>query len=165
MRLEPWETGFVDRSTRRCGLRCPATTDDHWLVDDAGPAGLTGVAYYAPERMSDGVWNLLVLAVHPNRQGQGRGAALVGRVETELPGRARVLLIETSGPGSPIAACCYDASSTDHTLLIPGHGPPRRDVPCLRPVRRVDGADLAAGWLDQKPGRPTRRASSRYAAR
>ncbi|QDU19573.1 GNAT family N-acetyltransferase [Urbifossiella limnaea] len=70
---------------------------DHvWLTDD--DIGPVGVAYYAPERMTDGTWNLYMLAVHPDRQRQGRGAALVRHVERELSTRgARVLLIETSG--------------------------------------------------------------------
>lgn len=67
-----------------------------WIVDATigGPAGL---AYYAPERMADGTWNLLLLAVSPTVRGAGRGAALVRHVEAELQAEgARVLLIETS---------------------------------------------------------------------
>lgn len=73
---------------------------DHvWLTDDDG--GPVGVAYFAPERMTDGTWNLYMLAVHPDRQRQGRGAALVRYVERALSTRgARVLLIETSGLAS-----------------------------------------------------------------
>ena len=70
---------------------------DHvWLADDdEGPAA---VAYYAPEPFADGVWNLYMLAVHPDRQGGGRGAALVRHVEEALSAQgARILLIETSG--------------------------------------------------------------------
>src|SRR3954464_9485975 len=73
---------------------------DHlWLTDDDD--GPVGVAYYAPERMTDGTWNLYMLAVHPGRQRQGRGTALVRYIEQELAARgARLLLIETSGLGS-----------------------------------------------------------------
>lgn len=72
---------------------------DHvWLTDDDG--GPVGVAYYAPERLTEGTWNLYMLAVRPDRQRQGRGAALVRHVERELAARgARLLLIETSGLG------------------------------------------------------------------
>ncbi len=38
-------------------------SDHVWLVDDDG--GLAGVAYFAPERMADGTWNLYMLAIHP----------------------------------------------------------------------------------------------------
>jgi ribosomal protein S18 acetylase RimI-like enzyme len=73
---------------------------DHvWLTDDDG--GPVGVAYYAPERMTEGTWNLYMLAVRPDRQRQKRGAALVRFVEQALSARgARILLIETSGLGS-----------------------------------------------------------------
>lgn len=70
---------------------------DHlWLTDDEG--GPVGVAYFAPERMTDGTWNLYMLAVHPDHQRQGRGSALVRHIERLLATRGvRQLLIETSG--------------------------------------------------------------------
>lgn len=73
---------------------------DHvWLTDDE--SGLVGVAYYAPERMTEGTWNLYMLAVHPDFQRRGRGAALVRYIERSLSSRgARLLLIETSGLAS-----------------------------------------------------------------
>jgi ribosomal protein S18 acetylase RimI-like enzyme len=70
---------------------------DRWVIDDLG-GRLAGVAYYAPERMTEGTWNLYLLAVAPTAQGAGRGAALVRHVEADLVvAEARVLLIETSG--------------------------------------------------------------------
>ena len=70
-------------------------------MTDAADGGPVGVAYYAPERLTEGTWNLYMLAVHPDRQRQGRGAALVRHVERELVARgARLLLIETSGAGT-----------------------------------------------------------------
>ena len=69
---------------------------DFWLTDDNG--GPVAVAYYAPERMTEGTWNLYLIAVHPDLQGQGRGAALLSHVETALAARGeRILLVETSG--------------------------------------------------------------------
>ena len=67
-----------------------------WLtMDDGAPMAL---AYCAPERMTAGTWNLLLIAVHPDRQEQGHGAALLRHVETELSARGeRLLLVETSG--------------------------------------------------------------------
>ena len=59
---------------------------------------VVAVAYTAPERMTAGTWNALLLAVHPDRHGQGIGAALMARVEALLAARGeRVLLVETSG--------------------------------------------------------------------
>eukprot|EP01031_Cornospumella_fuschlensis_P017490 gene17490-21396_t len=70
--------------------------EEVWLVAEAdGPVAL---AYAAPERMTEGCWNLLLIAVHPDRRGQGIGSRLTGRVEELLAASgARVLLVETSG--------------------------------------------------------------------
>ena len=57
-----------------------------------------GVAYYQPKSAADRVWDLTLIAVRSDRQGQGRGAALMQHVEDTL--RAddqRLLLVETSG--------------------------------------------------------------------
>ena len=70
--------------------------DHRWDVFD--DEGVTGVAYYAPEQLTDGVWNLYMLAVDPSRQGGGQGAALVRHVEEAVAQEGgRILLIETSG--------------------------------------------------------------------
>lgn len=67
-----------------------------WLTNGGG--GPVMVAYYAPERMTDGTWNLYLIAVHPQHQGRGHGAALLREVEAALARRGeRVLLVETSG--------------------------------------------------------------------
>jgi ribosomal protein S18 acetylase RimI-like enzyme len=69
---------------------------DIWLtVDLAGPIG---VAYLAPERMTDGTWNLYLIAVDPGAQGRGHGTAILRHVEALLAARRqRILLVETSG--------------------------------------------------------------------
>ena len=67
-----------------------------WFTDDDSEP--VGVAYVAPERMTEGTWNLYLIAIHPDRQRQGRGAALLRHVEQMLAERGeRVLLVETSG--------------------------------------------------------------------
>lgn len=69
---------------------------DFWLTDDDD--GLMGVVYVAPERMTEGTWNLYLLAVHPDHQRQGHGAALLAHIEQMLARRGeRILLVETSG--------------------------------------------------------------------
>ena len=68
---------------------------DLWFTDD--DHGVVGVAYVAPERMTEGTWNLYLIAIHPDRQRQGRGVALLRHVEKVLTDRGeRVLLVETS---------------------------------------------------------------------
>jgi ribosomal protein S18 acetylase RimI-like enzyme len=71
-------------------------TQDIWLTDyDNEPVGM---AYIAPERMTEGTWNLYLIAVHPDRQKQGRGKALLSYVEQMLIERGeRILLVETAG--------------------------------------------------------------------
>jgi GNAT superfamily N-acetyltransferase len=67
-----------------------------WLTDDDN--GPVGVAYCEPERMTNQTWNLQLIAIRPDRQGQGRGATLLRYVEQTLTARgARILLVETSG--------------------------------------------------------------------
>jgi ribosomal protein S18 acetylase RimI-like enzyme len=59
---------------------------------------IEGVAYYAPEIMTEGSWNLYFIGVHPNAQGKGYGKTLLNHVEQALiKNQQRLLLIETSG--------------------------------------------------------------------
>ena len=70
--------------------------DRFWITDDDN--GVVGVAYCEMERMTDGTWNLQLIAIRPDCQGQGRGATLLRYVEQTLTVRGgRVLLVETSG--------------------------------------------------------------------
>jgi len=77
--------------------------DELWFMANGAPdgAGPIAVAFAAPERMTSGTWNLYLIAVHPDCQSRGVGAALVRHVEHTLAARGvRVLLVETSGlPG------------------------------------------------------------------
>jgi len=73
-----------------------AKTDEIWVTDD--DQGTVGVAYAAPERMTDGTWNLYLIAIHADHQRQGRGTAILNFVECLLAERGqRLLLVETSG--------------------------------------------------------------------
>lgn len=77
-------------------LRKEGDTYPFWLTDDDD--GLVGLAYCEPERMTNGTWNLQLIAVHPSHQRQGRGAKLLHFVEQSLVDRgARILLVETMG--------------------------------------------------------------------
>lgn len=73
--------------------------DHYWIIDDDG--GAAGIAYYAPAQLTEGTWNLHLIAVHPKIQGQGRGRAIMDYVESNLRKRGeRLLIVETSGVGS-----------------------------------------------------------------
>jgi ribosomal protein S18 acetylase RimI-like enzyme len=72
-------------------------TAEFWLTYDDGN-GPVALAYCSPERMTDGTWNLLLIAVDPRRHGQRLGAALMTHVERRLAEQGeRILLVETSG--------------------------------------------------------------------
>jgi len=66
-----------------------------WIVVEE--EGLQAAAYYAPEMMSDGVWNLYFIGVRGAARRRGDGEALVAETERALrEGGARMLLVETS---------------------------------------------------------------------
>ena len=55
------------------------------------------VGYCAPEKMTEGTWNLYLIAVHPQHQGLGYGSAMMNYIEQLLAERGeRILLVETS---------------------------------------------------------------------
>jgi ribosomal protein S18 acetylase RimI-like enzyme len=56
-----------------------------------------GFAYCEPERLTDGTYNLLAIAVDPDRQSRGIGQLIVAAAEQAvLDLGGRVLLVETS---------------------------------------------------------------------
>lgn len=75
-------------------------TPDLWLVAERAGEPI-GFAFCEPERMTAGTWNMLAIAVLPDRQGAGVGSALVAAAEGRLAAAGgRVLLVETAGtPG------------------------------------------------------------------
>ena len=77
-------------------FNCATNSEELWFTDDDD--GPVGVAYTAPERMTEGTWNLYLIAIHPDRQRQGRGTSLLAHIEKVLTERGqRILLVETSG--------------------------------------------------------------------
>lgn len=56
------------------------------------------VAYFAPERLTSGTYNLYLIAVHADYQGKSIGKSLMAFIEQFLKERGeRILLVETSG--------------------------------------------------------------------
>jgi ribosomal protein S18 acetylase RimI-like enzyme len=71
---------------------------EHVCVVDDYEGRLVGVAYYQPKGPGDRLWQLTMIAVHPDLQGTGRGGALLHHVEGDLRSRGqRLLTIDTSG--------------------------------------------------------------------
>lgn len=74
-----------------------ADPNDVWLAAEHG-ASIAAAAYYAPEPLTDGTWNLQLIAVRRDVHRVGIGRAILGRVEADLAARGqRLLLVETSG--------------------------------------------------------------------
>lgn len=58
---------------------------------------LVGVAYFAPEALSNNVWNLYFIAVLPDSKGTGIGKQLVSFTEQQASAAGgRLLIVETS---------------------------------------------------------------------
>jgi len=67
-----------------------------WIVFDDG--AIKAAAYYVPEPLTDGIWNVLMIAVDPTDHGRGIGSQVMRFIEQELANQGvRVLLVETSG--------------------------------------------------------------------
>ncbi|MBD2074601.1 GNAT family N-acetyltransferase [Phormidium sp. FACHB-592] len=87
--------GYLNSNGDSNSLR-DGKADRFWVTDDDDTDGPVGVAYCEPERMTDQAWNLQLIAIHPNYQGQGRGGKLLSYVEETLKARGgRMLLVET----------------------------------------------------------------------
>ncbi|MBC7678845.1 MAG: GNAT family N-acetyltransferase [Pseudorhodobacter sp.] len=69
------------------------------VVEDAADGqGLAAVLYYRPEEAADRAFDLTMIAIRPDLQGSGRGAALMGQAEDDLRRRGqRLLIVRTSG--------------------------------------------------------------------
>ena len=100
--VELFPSEMLDEMT--AGFLAGTGAREFWLtLDSDGPAA---VAYCAPEKMTEGTWNLLLIAVHPEHQKKGFGAALLKQVEGTLVAQGERLLLVGN-------------------LRGPGHAPPR----------------------------------------
>ncbi|HEX8359334.1 MAG TPA: GNAT family N-acetyltransferase [Longimicrobium sp.] len=71
--------------------------EGHGWITDEEQGEVRGVAYYAPAPASSGVSDLLMIAVVPGSQREGRGESLLRHVEDALRADGqRMLLVETS---------------------------------------------------------------------
>lgn len=90
-----------------------------WLAACEGH-DILGFAYCEPERMTDGTYNLLAIAVDPDRQSGGIGQLIVTAVEQAVRAlKGRVLLVETSSlPEYERTRSFYDQLGYDREAVI-----------------------------------------------
>lgn len=70
---------------------------DIWFAA-AAEDGVVAFGFCEPERMTEGTWNFLAVAVLPACQGTGIGASMIRYLENNLQKQGgRVLLVETLG--------------------------------------------------------------------
>jgi len=94
-------------------------TRDIWLayiIDDKP----VSVAYCAPERMTEGTYNLYLIAVHSELKGKGIGGKFMEHIEKLLQSQGvRVLLGETSGlPEFELTRRFYDKCRYNREAVI-----------------------------------------------
>lgn len=69
---------------------------EFWLVCEAGNE-ILGLAFCAPEPLTEGAWNLKAIGVRPDRHRSGAGRALMAAVEDRLSAcEARLVVVDTS---------------------------------------------------------------------
>jgi ribosomal protein S18 acetylase RimI-like enzyme len=92
-KVELFPAGFLDDMTASYFNGNP--NNEIWRV--AEHDSVAGFAYCAPERMTQGTNNMLLLAVAPEHQRHGIGAALITDMEEQVRSRgSHLLLVETS---------------------------------------------------------------------
>lgn len=77
-------------------LENPESTDI-WFTELAGDVPIS-IGYCAPEKLTDGTFNLYALGVKSDIQAKGTGERMMNFIETYLKTRgSRVLIVDTSG--------------------------------------------------------------------
>jgi len=108
--LDDMVSGFLNKET-----------EELWYVSETKTKEIIAIAYCAPERMTEGTWNLLLIAVSKNVQGLGVGNDLIKHVEQDLIFKdARILLVETSGlPDYELTRKFYPKCGYTQVAVIP----------------------------------------------
>lgn len=68
-----------------------------WLTQEINQQPIA-VVYCAPEKLTDGTYNLYLIAIHKDYQGKGLGTEMMVYIENALKSKGtRILIVETSG--------------------------------------------------------------------
>ncbi|MEO1051860.1 MAG: GNAT family N-acetyltransferase [Bacteroidota bacterium] len=95
-------------------------TEEIWLTKDDEQDKPIIIAYCAPEKMTEGTYNLYLIAVHKDHQGQGLGKEMMAYIEEHLKQSGqRILIVETSGlPDFELTREFYDKCDYTREAII-----------------------------------------------
>lgn len=84
-------------------------SEEIWITKEENNIPVA-IAYCAPEKMTEGTYNLYLIAVHKSFQGQGLGREIMMYFETILKKKGvRILIVETSSlPSFELTRKFYD---------------------------------------------------------
>ncbi|MEM9605729.1 MAG: GNAT family N-acetyltransferase [Pseudomonadota bacterium] len=90
---------------------------------------VVGFAFSRHETFTEGTWNLLAIAVHPDAQGRGAGRVLLAEIESAVRTHdARLLIIDTDGGDEHAGArAFYNAQGYRHEATIADYWAPGAD--------------------------------------
>ena len=128
------EAGFLAEGVLESGDGATCVVED---ADDG--RGLASVLFYRPEDSADRAFDLTMIAVRPDLQGGGRGAALMRRAEDDLRGRGqRLLIVRTSGtPQYDRTRTFYRGLSYSEDARVPDYWTDGDDLVLF--TKRLDG--------------------------
>ncbi len=94
-------------------------SEEIWLTRLSNQTPIA-IAYCAPERLTDGTYNLYLIAVRQDFQAQGIGIQLMSFIENLLTAKGkRILLVETSGlPEFELTRKFYDKCGYHREAVI-----------------------------------------------
>ncbi len=110
--LAPQDRGRIEAITRATGIfredevavalevfdaSCRRDQTDYYTAGAETGGRLAGWICWGQTPCTEGTWDLYWMAVDPTVQGSGIGSALVERLEARLAGKARLIMIDTSG--------------------------------------------------------------------
>ncbi|MEM1134469.1 MAG: GNAT family N-acetyltransferase [Bacteroidota bacterium] len=90
-----------------------------WLTKDEDSVPIA-LVYCAPEEMTEGTYNLYLIAVHKNYHGKGIGSEMISYLEELLCEQgARILIVETSAlPEFTLTRAFYDKLHFEKEAVI-----------------------------------------------